>query len=122
MTPIKKVNIADKFSQFSQYWTPHIIGELNNQHVKIAKVKGDFVSHKHDKEDELFFVVHGTLFMELETETIQLNPGELIIIPKGTLHRPYAPDEAHILLFEPATTLNTGDQINKLTQKNLRKI
>jgi mannose-6-phosphate isomerase-like protein (cupin superfamily) len=119
---IKKVNLADKLKTFSEHWTPKIVGELNNQHVKIAKLKGEFVMHKHDLEDELFYVIEGKLFIELKEETLELNAGEFVIIPKGVEHKPYAPDEVHVMLFEPVTTLNTGDAQSDLTVNKLDKI
>ena len=119
---INKVNLAAKFKTFSDYWNPKIVGELNKQLVKIVKVKGEFVMHQHENEDELFFVINGTLFMELENKTIEINAGEFIIIPKGTIHKPYAPEEASIMLFEPATTLNTGNINNEFTVDNLEEI
>jgi len=119
---IKKVNIKSKLSTFNEYWTPKIVGELNNQFVKVAKVKGDFIMHKHEQEDELFFVIQGTLFIELKDKTIELNPGEFVIIPKGIDHKPYAHDEVSLMLFEPASTLNTGNSNNKLTLHDLKKI
>lgn len=122
MASITKVNIEDKLSSFTEHWTPKIVNELNGQFVKLAKVKGDFVWHKHDDEDELFFVISGTLFIELEDDTLELNAGELVVIPRGVDHRPYAPEEAHIMLFEPATTLNTGDTEGDLTVRDLEKI
>lgn len=106
---VKKVNLSDKLSQFSDHWSPKIVGELNGQMVKLVKVQGDFVMHKHDHEDELFYVISGRLYMEMHDETLEINAGEFVIIPHGVEHRPYAPEEAHIMLFEPATTLNTGD-------------
>lgn len=122
MASITKVKIEDKLSSFTEHWTPKIVSELNGQFVKLAKVKGDFVWHKHDDEDELFFVISGTLFIELEDDTLELNAGELVVIPRGVDHRPYAPEEAHIMLFEPATTLNTGDTEGDLTVRDLEKI
>jgi len=120
---IKKVNLSQKLSTFSEHWSPKIIGELNNQHVKIAKVKGDFVMHQHDHEDELFYIISGTLFIEMNDKTLELHPGELVIIPKGTPHRPYAPEEVSIMLFEPATTINTGNLTDsELTVSDLDKI
>lgn len=119
---IQVVNIGEKFSSFSEYWNPKIIGELNGQMVKIAKVKGDFIMHKHDNEDELFMVVQGKLFIELIDKTLEINPGEIVIIPKGVDHRPYAPDETHIMLFEPAATLNTGNHMNERTMNKLDRI
>jgi mannose-6-phosphate isomerase-like protein (cupin superfamily) len=119
---IKKINIADKFSMFSEHWSPKIVGDLNQQQVKLAKLKGDFVMHKHDNEDELFLVIEGTLFIELEEKTIELNAGEFVIIPKGVNHKPHAPNEVKVLLFEPATTLNTGETTNHLTHNKLDRL
>ena len=119
---IEKINIADKFSLFSEHWSPKIVGDLNQQHVKLAKLKGDFVMHKHDKEDELFLVIDGTLFIELESKILELNAGEFVIIPKGVNHKPYAPEEVKVLLFEPASTLNTGELTNHLTKDKLDRL
>ncbi len=116
---IEKVNPEEKFLQFHEYWSPRIIGELNGQQVKLVKAKGAFDWHKHHDEDELFYVVKGTFRMELEDKTIQVNKGEFVIIPKETLHRPVADEEVHIMLFEPVSTLNTGDKLNsEFTKKN----
>ncbi len=119
---INKVNLKEKFSTFKEHWTPKIVGELNKQHVKIAKVKGEFIMHHHENEDELFYVVKGTLNIELEDKIIELNQGEFIIIPKGVKHKPYSKDEVELLLFEPITTLNTGNEINELTVKELKHL
>lgn len=119
---IQKVNVAEKLNSVDAYWSPKIVGELNQQHVKIAKLKGEFVMHHHEKEDELFYVVKGKLFIELNDKTLELGPGEFVVIPKGVEHKPYAPEEVHILLFEPASTLNTGNIHNALTQSDLEKI
>ncbi len=118
----KVINLASKLASIDAYWTPKIVGELNQQHVKIAKLKGDFVAHKHDDEDELFYVIEGQLHIELEAETLTVNAGEFVIIPRGVTHRPFAPEEVSILLFEPATTLNTGDVRNELTVENPDRI
>ncbi|MBN2615714.1 MAG: cupin domain-containing protein [Bacteroidales bacterium] len=112
---IQKVNLQSKLQLFDAYWTPKIVGELNNQFVKLAKLKGEFVMHQHEQEDELFYVIEGKLFIELKDETLELNPGEFVIIPKGVEHKPYAPEEVSVLLFEPVTTLNTGNTNNELT-------
>jgi mannose-6-phosphate isomerase-like protein (cupin superfamily) len=117
-----KINIAEKFSLISDYWNPRIAGELNNQYVKLVKFKGEFIWHKHDNEDEMFLVVAGSFNMELRDKTITLNPGEFIIIPKGVEHRPVALEEVQVILFEPASTLNTGDQQSDLTRYNLEAI
>jgi mannose-6-phosphate isomerase-like protein (cupin superfamily) len=119
---INKVNLQEKLDTFDEHWSPKIVGELNNQHVKIAKFKGDFVMHSHENEDELFYVVNGTIFIELEDKTIELNAGEFVVIPRGIEHRPYAPEEASVLLFEPATTLNTGNATSDLTVTDLDTI
>ncbi|OSY89573.1 mannose-6-phosphate isomerase [Tenacibaculum holothuriorum] len=119
---MEKINLQSKLSTFNEYWTPKIVGELNNQFVKVAKFKGEFVMHKHDLEDELFYVIDGKLFIELEGKTLELNSGEFVIIPKGVQHKPYAPEEVSILLFEPASTLNTGNTKNELTVSKLDKI
>ena len=119
---ITKVNLNSKLETFNEYWTPKIVGELNNQHVKIAKLKGEFVMHKHDEEDELFYVIDGKLFIELTDKTLELNSGEFVIIPKGVEHKPYAPEEVSVMLFEPTSTLNTGNAKSDLTVSNLDKI
>lgn len=119
---INKVNLHSKLETFNEYWTPKIVGELNNQFVKIAKFKGDFVMHKHEQEDELFYVIEGTLFIELMEKTLELTSGEFVIIPKGVEHKPYAIEEVSVMLFEPSTTLNTGSIKSELTLSNLDKI
>ena len=119
---IKSVNIREKFQGLSDYWSPKVVGELNGQQVKIAKFKGEFVMHKHEHEDELFYVLDGKLFIELIDKTLELNKGEFVIIPKGVEHKPFAPEEVSVMLFEPASTLNTGNTINELTKSDLDKI
>ena len=106
---MQKVNIEEKFSLINKHWSPKIVGELNGQHVLLAKIKGEFVMHKHDNEDEMFLVIEGSFKMEMPDKTIELNKGEFLIIPKGQEHRPIADSEALILLFEPAGTINTGN-------------
>ena len=110
-----KVNLTEKFALFSAYWQPKIVGALNGQHVKLGKFKGAFVWHKHDLEDELFLVVKGEFDMELRDRTITLREGEFIIVPRGVEHRPVAEQEVHVLLFEPASTVNTGDSPGERT-------
>jgi mannose-6-phosphate isomerase-like protein (cupin superfamily) len=119
---MNKVNLLEKFSLFSEYWSPKIVGELNGQQIKLVKAKGEFVWHKHDNEDEMFFVVKGTFNMELRDKTIVLNEGEFFIVPRGVEHRPMAKEEVWIMLFEPATTLNTGNVIDEKTKTNLETI
>ncbi len=104
-----KINLIEKFKLFSDHWSPRIIGELNGQHVKLAKFKGDFVWHHHEHEDELFLVIKGRLLMKLRDKDVWLDEGELIIIPAKVEHMPVAPEEIHILLFEPKSTFNTGN-------------
>ena len=119
---MEKINISQKLAQFKDHWNPRIIGELNQQHVKLAKLKGEFIWHKHDDEDEMFLVLKGTLKIEFRdrTETIQEN--EIIIVPKGVEHKPIAEQEVSIMLFEPATTINTGALENERTRKNLESL
>ena len=119
---MQKVIIEDKFNLFSEYWNPKIVGELNGQHVKVAKLKGEFVWHKHDEEDEMFLVIDGVLKMELRDKTIVINKNEFLIVPKGTEHRPVADSEVLVMLFEPATTLNTGNTENEMTKHFLETI
>ncbi|CAN5519250.1 cupin domain-containing protein [soil metagenome] len=119
---MNKVNIEEKLSLFQDYWNPRIVGELNGQHVKLAKLQGEFVWHKHDDEDELFYVLDGTLKMEFRDKTVEIKPNEFIIVPKGIEHRPVADTEVAIMLFEPATTLNTGNATSELTRSTLDKI
>ena len=117
-----KVLIAEKLNQIPDYWNPRIIGELNGQHVKAVKLSGEFVWHHHDNEDELFLVIKGQLKMEFRDKTVVINPGEFIIVPRKVEHRPVADQEVEILLFEPASTLNTGNVENERTRKNLERI
>lgn len=116
---IQKINLPEKFSKFSDHWNPRIVGELNGQHVKLAKLKGEFIWHKHDDEDELFLVIEGVLKLEFRDKTITLHPGEFLIVPRGVEHRPIADEEVQVLLFEPASTLNTGSERNERTRENL---
>ena len=104
------------------YWNPRIVGELNGQQVKLVKLKGEFVWHHHENEDEMFLVVKGRFRMELRDKHVWLEEGEFIVVPRGVEHRPVAEEEAHVLLFEPASTLNTGNVRNELTREKLRQI
>lgn len=117
-----KINISEKFDQFNDYYNPRIIGELNGQHVKAVKLKGEFIWHHHDREDELFLVVRGKLKMEFREKIVEVNPGEFIIVPRGVEHRPVAEQEVHVLLFEPDSTLNTGNVENDRTRRQLEKL
>ena len=104
----QKVNLAEKFSRFSERWQPKIVGEVNEAHVKVVKLQGEFVWHHHEGEDEMFLVVKGSLHIRFRDGEVALEPGEFIVVPKGVEHCPYADDEAHVMLFEPKTTVNTG--------------
>lgn len=115
---IEKKNIQEKLSLITEYYKPKIAGELNDNHVKLAKLKGEFIWHKHEKEDELFLVVKGNLIMKLRDKDIEVKEGEFIIIPKGVEHKPVANEEVHLLLVEPKSTLNTGNVENEKTVKN----
>lgn len=119
---MKKINIHEKFALFSDYWSPKIAGELNGQQVKLVKLKGEFVWHKHDHEDELFWVIRGVLTMEFRDRTETINENEFIIVPKGVEHKPVGEEEVWVLLFEPKSTLNTGDTRGELTKDVLDKI
>ena len=121
-TMAKKINIQDKLSLFNDHWNPRIIAELNKQHVKLAKIKGEFIWHKHDEEDEMFLVLKGNLKIEFRDRTETIHENEIIIVPKGVEHRPIAEEEVSIMLFEPATTINTGDLDNERTRKNLESL
>ena len=109
------INIQEKFKLFSDFWSPKKVGELNGQQILLAKLKGEFVFHKHDDEDELFMVIKGSLDIELRDKTITLNEGEFYIVPKGTEHKPIAKEEVHIVLFEPLDIKHTGDVIAAIT-------
>lgn len=109
------VNLAEKFAQIGEHWSPRIVAELNGQHVKLAKLQGEFVWHKHADADEMFLVVAGRLTIELRDEVLELGPGEFFVVPRGVEHRPVAADEVHVMLFEPAGTVNTGDASSERT-------
>src|SRR4051812_31007617 len=103
-----KINLADKFAQFSEHWSPKIVAALNGQHVKLVKFQGEFVWHQHENEDELFLVVRGSFRMEFRDRRVELREGEMLVVPRGVEHRPVAEQEVSVLLFEPAATVNTG--------------
>jgi mannose-6-phosphate isomerase-like protein (cupin superfamily) len=119
---MQKVNLREKFALFAEQWSPKIAGELNGQLIKLVKFQGPFVWHHHDHEDEMFLVVQGRFRMELRDRTIWLEEGEFLIVPRGVEHRPVAEDEAHVLLFEPASTLNTGNVRNERTLERLDRL
>ena len=119
---MEKVILSEKFKLFQDHWNPRIIGELNGQQVKLAKLKGEFIWHSHENEDELFYVVAGQLKMELRDRTILINPGEFLIVPRGVEHSPVAENEVQLMLFEPTATINTGNMESDLTKKDLQKI
>ena len=122
MKKIEPINIMKKFSLFEKKWTPHIIGELNDQYVKLCKLKDDFVWHSHENEDELFMVVKGQLTLELRDRTVVVNPGEFYIVPRGVEHKPSAKEETHLLLFEPLSTKHTGDVMADITVETYEEI
>ena len=119
---IPKVNMAQKFSLFCEHWKPYIVGELNGQYVKLVKFQGAFDWHHHELEDELFLVVKGRFRLELRDGSIDLEEGEFAIVPRGIDHRPVAVDECHVLLFEPASTLNTGNVRTEKTVDELKRV
>ena len=119
---LKRVDVADTFARFREPWSPKIVGELNGQMVKLVRFQGEFVWHKHDHEDELFLVVEGEFRMELRDGNIDLKAGQFLIVPRGVEHRPVAMREAQVMLFEPATTLNTGDVRNERTLERLERL
>lgn len=115
---MEKVNLQEKFALFNDHWSPRIAGELNGQQVKLVKFKGPFVWHHHDHEDELFYVVKGSFDMEFRDKTVTIREGEFIVVPRGVEHRPNAKEEVQVMLFEPASTLNTGNTENEKTVRN----
>jgi mannose-6-phosphate isomerase-like protein (cupin superfamily) len=119
---IRKVNLAEKFGGFHEHWSPKIAGEVNDAYVKLVKFHGDFVWHKHDHEDEMFLVVKGRFTMRFRDRDLPLEENEFLIVPKGVEHCPVADEEAQVVLFEPKTTLNTGNVVNERTIENLDRI
>jgi mannose-6-phosphate isomerase-like protein (cupin superfamily) len=119
---IDKVNLSEKFGLFKEHWSPKIAGEVNDAYVKLVKLRGEFVWHKHDEEDEMFFVVKGEITIRLRDGDVRLGEGEFVVIPRGVEHKPVAEEEAHVLLFEPKTVLNTGDVVNELTRPELERV
>jgi mannose-6-phosphate isomerase-like protein (cupin superfamily) len=119
---MKKINIREKLNAFSDHWNPHIIAELNGQHVKVAKFKGEFTWHHHENEDELFLVVKGRLLMKFRDRDVWIEEGEMIVVPRKVEHMPVAPEEVHVILFEPVSTLNTGNVLEERTRKDLKNL
>lgn len=117
-----KVNLAEKLARVNEYWSPKIVGELNGQQVKLVKFIGEFVWHHHDQEDELFYVVKGSFRMEFRDRSVDVAAGEFLIVPRGVEHRPVAEHEVEVMLFEPATTLNTGNVRNERTVEVLERL
>ena len=115
---MKKINFKEKFQKFSDQWSPKVIAEMNNYQFKLVKIQNDFIWHKHEETDEVFIVLNGKIFIEFEDETIEINQGEMIVVPKGVKHKPYAKDEANIMLVEPSGVINTGDKEGDLTAPN----
>lgn len=112
---MEKVNLKEKLAAFSDHWSPRIVGELNGQQVKLVKLKGEFVWHHHEREDELFLVLRGRLVIRFRDRDVVLDEGEFLVVPRGVEHQPVAEEETHVLLFEPASTLNTGNVRNERT-------
>ncbi|HEX8314750.1 MAG TPA: cupin domain-containing protein [Flavisolibacter sp.] len=120
---MNKVNLLQKFDLVTEHWSPKIVGELNGQQVKLVKFEGEFVWHQHEQEDEAFFVTKGNFRMEFRDKTVELNEGEMLIVPRGVEHRPVAEKEVWVMLFEPGSTLNTGNVVDdEKTKKELERI
>ena len=119
---IEKVNLSEKFGLFAEHWSPKIAGEVGDSYVKLVKFQGDFVWHKHEDEDEMFLVVKGEIIIRLRDGDVRLSEGEFLIIPRGVEHKPVAKEEAHVLLFEPKSVLNTGDVVEERTRHTLERI
>ncbi len=119
---IQKVNLAQKLALFHDHWKPRVVADLNGQQVKLVKLEGPFVWHHHENEDEMFLVVQGSFRMEFPERIVELQEGEFIVVPRGTEHRPVAEKEASVLLFEPATTLNTGNVRGERTVEHVERI
>jgi mannose-6-phosphate isomerase-like protein (cupin superfamily) len=117
-----KISLSEKFDLVTEYWSPRVVGDLNGQHVKIAKFKGEFIWHRHDAEDEMFLVVKGRLAIHLRDRIVELSEGDMFVVPRGVEHKPIADEEVHALLFEPASTVNTGNVRNEKTIDNPERI
>ena len=116
------INLSEKLASFDDHWNPRVVAELNGQHVRLAKIQGEFVWHSHRHEDELFMVLKGILRMQFRDHEVLLREGEILVVPAGVEHRPVADEEVHLLLFEPASTINTGDVVDERTRENLTRI
>jgi mannose-6-phosphate isomerase-like protein (cupin superfamily) len=119
---VTKINLAEKFDRFTDLWSPKIVADLNDSHVKLAKVQGEFVWHRHAEEDELFIVLQGELTIELRGGQVTLGPGELVVIPRGVEHRPVAKEEVHLMLIEPKAIRHTGDVVSERTVHEYARI
>jgi mannose-6-phosphate isomerase-like protein (cupin superfamily) len=119
---MERINLAEKLALIQDHWSPRVVAELNGQQVKLVKLQGTFVWHHHEAEDELFLVVSGRLRMDFRDREVWLEPGEVIVVPRGVEHRPHADDEVEVLLFEPASTLNTGKVRNERTVEQLQRV
>jgi mannose-6-phosphate isomerase-like protein (cupin superfamily) len=117
-----KVNLAEQLERFSEHWSPRLVGELNGQHVRLVKLQGEFVWHHHEHEDELFLVLRGRLALHFRERVVHVAPGEFVIVPRGVEHKPAADEETHVLLFEPAATLNTGNLRNERTVEQIERL
>ena len=115
---MKKINFSEKLSEFSDHWSPKVIAEMNNYQFKLVKIEGEFIWHNHADTDETFIVLEGSMFIELEDETVELNEGEMYVVPRGVNHKPYALEECKVMLGEPRGVVNTGDINNDLTASN----
>ena len=115
---MKKINLASKYKKITEYWSPKVVAEMNNYQFKLAKIKNDFIWHSHEDTDETFIVIEGKINIEFEEETVELCEGEMLVVPKGKKHRPYASEESKIMLIEPKGVRNTGDMVNDLTTEN----
>ena len=122
MSPLERIDLAEKLARFDERWSPRIVAELNGQHVKLVKLEGEFVWHSHAEADELFLVLEGRLTIELRDGAVVLGPGQMVVVPRGVEHRPIADGEVHVLLFEPAGTLNTGNVRNERTVEEPKRI
>ena len=119
---MERIRLTDKLDHIREYWEPKIVAELNGQHVKLAKIAGEFIWHSHEQEDELFLVLRGRMTMEFRDRKVALEPGDVLVVPRGVEHRPVAEEETHILMFEPAGTRNTGNVRDERTRERLERL